>query len=108
MGQYKRRVELQMTEEDYRLLVDKAESAGISKSEFVRRIIRGYVFPEKPDEEFMKMFYGLSVVGNSISIIAREAKEHAYIDKQFLKTQLDEMIKLKEELRNKYLPGWRK
>ena len=105
MGQYKRRVELQMTEEDYRLLVDKAERAGISKSEFVRRIIRGYVFPEKPDEEFMRLFYRLSQIGNDISGMSVKCKEDMV--KTDFENEISDMNKLKDEIRKKYLSPWK-
>ena len=105
MGQYKRRVELQMTNEDYELLIDKAGKAGVSKSEFVRRIIREYVFPEKPDEEFMRLFYRLSQIGNDISSMSVKCKEDMV--KTDFENEISDMNKLKDEIRKKYLSPWK-
>ena len=108
MGQYKRRVELQMTKEDYEILEDKAVKAGVSKSEFVRRLIREYVFPEKPDEEFMRLFYGLSQIGNNLNKLASKYDMDRNADTENIRIEVVNLNKLKEEIRTRYLMSWRK
>ena len=107
MGQYKRRVELQMTKEDYEILEDKSVKAGVSKSEFVRRLIREYVFPEKPDEEFMRLFYGLSQIGNNLNQLARKCGMDRNVDPENIRHEVEDLNRFKEEIRTRYLMRWR-
>ncbi len=108
MGQNKRRVELQMTREDYEILEAKSVKAGVSKSEFVRRLIREYVFPEKPDEEFMRLFYGLSQVGNNLNQLSRKCNADENINAEYIRLEIEDLRRFKEEIKSRYLGKWRK
>ena len=71
MRKYNRRIDVRLTEDEYAVLADKAEKAGVSVAEFFRRLVNEYRFPEKPDPDFVSALMNLSNIGDAIIKITK-------------------------------------
>ena len=89
------------------VLIEKADKAGVSRSEFIRRLIMEYKFPEKPDPKFMSAFFNLSNIGESIQEVAKEFDSWNPRDYHYLMEQVRELEELKREIQDTLLQSWR-
>lgn len=102
-----RHIMIRVSNEDYRVLAEKARAAGISMSEFVRRMIKEYAFPEKPDAEFMRLFLNLSQHGDNIARLANDKDVSEKIDVRILNEEIESLRVLKSEIRRRFLSNWK-
>lgn len=98
---------IRVSSEDYRVLTEKAKAAGITMSEFIRRMIKEYSFPEKPDAEFMKLFLKLSQHGDNIARLANDKDVGKEIDVRILNEEIESLRVLKSEIRRRFLSNWK-
>ena len=97
---------MRLTEEEYAILADKADKAGVSVAEFFRRLVNEYQFPEKPDPTFVSALMNLSNIGDAIiKIIGSDIKEG--FDKEKLKQDISDLERIKRELIKKYFDSWK-
>ena len=85
------------------LLKKKSKQAGLTESEFIRSLIKGYRIKEQPTEEiksFQREIYGIA---NNINQIARIANAKGVIDVPHLKKEIDKLDEFIIEMKNKYL-----
>ena len=91
----------------YCVLAEKAKAAGISMSEFVRRMIKEYAFHEKPDAEFMRLFLNLSQHGDNIARLANDKDVSEKIDVRILNEEIESLRVLKSEIKRRFLSNWK-
>ena len=65
------KVNVFLNEEEKIIFEEKARRAGLSKSEFFRKIILDYKLKEQPDERFYEILYQLRGMANNLNQMAR-------------------------------------
>ena len=71
-----------VNEEESKLLSMKAFNAGLTESEVLRFLIRGYEPREKPDDRFYESIKQLRLFGINLNQIARKENSINHIDKE--------------------------
>lgn len=74
------RLELRLTEKQEERLTTYAEKAGLTKSEYMRRILDGVVPQERPPVDFYRVLTQMRHISNSCNQVARRANATGYID----------------------------
>ena len=106
MGLKKRIVTFRVTEEEYELLKNRTEQSGIRSgniSEYVRRQVLGEEYPYVREKLLRDMNYQIRKIGENINQITARNNSRLYFvsDKEQLKEDMEELIKLFEEFRDK-------
>ena len=106
MGLKKRIVTFRVTEEEYELLKNRTEQSGIRSgniSEYVRRQVLGEEYPSVREKLLRDMNYQIRKIGVNINQITARNNSRLYFvsDKEQLKEDMEELIKLFEEFRDK-------
>ena len=63
---FTKQVLIRFSEEEYGILRDKAKKAGLSHSEFIRRLIRGMDIKATPPQSFDYLIREMKSIGNSL------------------------------------------
>ena len=106
MRTYSKRINVRLTEEEYDILKEKADRAGVSIAVFFRRLVNEYRFPEKPDPDFVFALMNLSNIGDAIiEIIGTDTIDG--FDEEQLKQDVSELEMIKEQLIKKYFGSWK-
>ena len=77
------------------LLKKKSKQAGVSESEFVRSLIKGYRIKEQPTEEiksFQREIYGIANNINQIARIANSRYSVSHDDYSYISKELSNFI----------------
>lgn len=106
MGLKKRIVTFRVTEEEYELLKNRTEQSEIRSgniSEYVRRQVLGEEYPYVREKLLRDMNYQIRKIGVNINQITARNNSRLYFvsDKEQLKEDMEELIKLFEEFRDK-------
>lgn len=106
MGLKKRIVTFRVTEEEYELLKNRTGQSGIRSgniSEYVRRQVLGEEYPYVREKLLRDMNYQIRKIGVNINQITARNNSRLYFvsDKEQLKEDMEELIKLFEEFRDK-------
>lgn len=106
MGLKKHIVTFRVTEEEYELLKNRTEQSGIRSgniSEYVRRQVLGEEYPYVREKLLRDMNYQIRKIGVNINQITARNNSRLYFvsDKEQLKEDMEELIKLFEEFRDK-------
>ena len=106
MGLKKRIVTFRVTEEEYELLKNRTVQSGIRSgniSEYVRRQVLGEEYPYVREKLLRDMNYQIRKIGVNINQITARNNSRLYFvsDKEQLKEDMEELIKLFEEFRDK-------
>ena len=78
-------VRLRMTQEEANDLDKKVKLTGLTKSSFIRVLIKGYIPKPKPDPEFYVLLRKLYAVCNDLSQLTAKAHTLNFIDVPMLK-----------------------
>lgn len=97
------RFEMKMSFEELEKLKKDSEKAGISKSEYVRRLIMNYVIKERPDDRFYEVMRQLTAIGNNLNQIAHKANYLNEIDKDTYMAEKMNWNRFMKEIKVKYL-----
>lgn len=92
-----------VNEEESKLLSNKAFKVGLSESELMRFLIRGFEPREKPDERFYEAIKQLRLIGVNINQIAKKANATNYIDKEKYLKDYEKMNQLIDLIKNEFL-----
>ncbi len=87
-------VTVKMSTGEYFSLKAKARSAGISRSEFLRRLIQSSIVKEALNKEHMNFIRQLCGMANNVNQLAHIANQSGYSDVFFSSIQLREKIEL--------------
>ena len=107
MAKYSKFLKMRVSPEDIEIMIKKAETLKISKSEFVRRAIRNshvYILPSKEIKEFTSELRHIGVNVNQIAILCNMGKlECVNLEetKEAITKAWKELYKLREAIRNK-------
>lgn len=74
------KINVYFTEEELADLQEKADQAGLSKGEFIRRLIAGKTFNTRPPDEAQKLLWGLYEVGGCARRLLAIADETKTVD----------------------------
>lgn len=95
------KVNVFLNEEEKIIFEEKARRAGLSKSEFFRKIILDYKLKEKPDDRFYEILYQLRGMANNLNQLALKNNRYSYIDPreyQNLKIEIENTILSMQEV----------
>ena len=87
--------QLWLNDKEDKILKAKASKAGLSESEFLRSILKGYRIKEQPNElvhKFLRQLYGIA---NNINQIARDTNTYGMIrpeDYEYVKEEISNFI----------------
>lgn len=84
-------------------LKEKSSLAGMNESDFIRSLVLGYELKAKPDVEFYKSISLLRSISNNLNQIAIKAHSLNFIDELSYKKEVEQMDKLIDDLKFKYL-----
>lgn len=97
------RFEMKLSYEELEKLKNDSAKAGITKSEYVRRLIMNYVIKEKPDDRFYDVMRQLTAIGNNLNQIAHKANYLNEIDKDIYTQEKNNWNQFMKEVKVKYL-----
>lgn len=92
-----------LTEEEAEHLNELVRKSGRSKEAFLREMVRGYQFCEKPDPEFYKLMRELSAIGNRINQLAVKANALGFVDTPMLREEARKWHEFQIDIRKRYL-----
>ena len=96
-------IRLRMTQEDADDLNKKVKLTGLTKSSFIRVLIKGYIPKPKPDKEFYILLCKLYAVCNDINQLTAKAHTLNFIDVPMLKEIKSQHENLLDAIHQKYL-----
>lgn len=96
-------IRLRMTQKEADDLNKKVQLRGLTKSSFIRVLIKGYIPKPKPDKEFYNLLRKLYVVCNDIDQLTAKAHTLNFIDVPMLKEIKNQHENLLDEIQQKYL-----
>ena len=102
MAQYTHRCELRLTEQEHADLVRKAEKAGLSISEFIRRAVAGCTVKEAPPPNYRQFIIQLRRIGSNIDQILRFAYAQDILDVPHLRKTLKDLWEIEERIGDYY------
>lgn len=85
---------LYLSEKETRRLENQSEAAGLSKSEFIRKLIMGTEIRPRPPDNVAQLIREINAVGNNINQIARKVNTENIVSQ----TQLEELLHLLGEI----------
>lgn len=96
-------VRLRMSQKEADDLNKKVKLTGLTKSSFIRVLIKGYIPKPKPDKEFYVLLRKLYAVCNNINQLTAKAHTLNFIDVPMLKEIKSQHENLLDEIQKKYL-----
>lgn len=96
-------IRLRMTQEEADDLNKKVKLTGLTKSSFIRVLIKGYIPKPKPDKEFYVLLRKLYAVCNDINQLTAKAHTLNFIDAPMLKEIKNQHENLLDEIQQKCL-----
>ena len=87
--------QLWLNDKEDKILKEKSAKAGLSESEFIRSIIKGYRIKEQPNEAIQKFARQLYGIANNINQIARDTNIYGDIPAQhfeYIKESISDFI----------------
>lgn len=98
------KVNVFLNEEEKIIFEEKARRAGLSKSEFFRKIILDYKLKEQPDERFYEILSQLRGMANNLNQMARVyQRNEGYVRDYKIQSLLDEVRDLVLSLQEVYI-----
>ena len=89
--------------EECEVLATNSQKAGLSESEYIRKLLMGYKLKEKPDDRFYETMKLMRAISNNLNQIAKKAHSLNYVDELAYKKQCDKLQDFIEEVKKKYL-----
>jgi hypothetical protein len=94
---------MRITEQEFQDLEEKSSKAGVSKSNYMRGLLNGVEFHEKPDQEFLDAVLGMSQMGNNLNQLAWYANAYNIIDEKFLVDLAKDILELRSLIIENYI-----
>ena len=91
---------LRLSPEDYSKLMQDSDNAGVTVSNYLRKLINYQAIKPKPPDSFKELAWEISKIGNDIDQLVRSAEEEG-LDKEeiasvnFLMTKIIELMREK-------------
>ena len=104
MRERNKSVHIRLTPQEYDDLCRQSQKAGLSKSTFLRFLMKGLVPQDKPAPEFWQVRQELFRIGNNLNQLAAAAHARGWLHAQYLDEALAELNKTNMELLNRQLP----
>lgn len=92
------RVCIRVTPEEKKLLEEKSKFCNLSKTEYLRKVIRENVIIIENNQEKMNYLYELNKIGVNINQIARVVNENGNIDDEDMQNVLKYMREIKKNV----------
>lgn len=90
-------------EEECQILKEKSLKSGLTESEYIRKIIKGYKLKEKPDERFYETMKMLRNTANNLNQLAKRANLNGFIDEVAYKKEVEKLDDFIYEIKSKFL-----
>ena len=100
------RFELRLSQEELNDLTEKADRAGISKADFVRKTIKGKTIKEVPPVDVPLLIREVRRVGSNMDQILRFVNARSYLNVPELRRALEENRKVETMLNRVYGAVW--
>lgn len=102
-----RRVEARLSNNEYELLNLKCKEMQITKSDFFRYALKGFIPDKKLNSKVLELIFEIKRIGNNINQIAKHANTTGKVNELFLLEYINELNNLKVSivdnlLNNKY------
>lgn len=79
------------SENEHRKLIEKARSSGLSKADFIRKLVDGCVIKEAPPAEYYRLIREMRAVGNSMNQVVKLANTRGLLDVPSFKKSLADL-----------------
>ena len=90
-------------DEECQVLKENSLKAGLTESEYIRKIIMGYKLKEKPDERFYETMKMLRNTANNLNQLAKRANLNGFIDEVAYKKEVEKLDDFIYEIKSKFL-----
>ena len=100
------RFELRLSQEELNNLTEKADRAGISKADFVRKTIKDKTIKEAPPVDVPLLIREVRRVGSNMDQILRFVNARSYLNVPELRRALEENRKVETMLNRVYGAVW--
>lgn len=97
------RIVFRVNEDEYDDFLKNVSKAQVTKSEYLRRLIKQVDIKEKPDREFYNTTQQLIRIGNNLNQIAKKANSMDFINTNEYQQNVDELKNLITQIKEKYL-----
>lgn len=89
-----RRFSLWLSDKEFHYLTKQAETAGLKKEPFIRKLIMGIEIRPRPPDNIARLIREINAVGNNINQIARKVNTENSVNQ----AQLEEILRLLGEI----------
>lgn len=79
MSDKKMKLSVSVSAKEYAHLKKQSELAGLKMEPFIRKLIMGTEITPRPPDEYRKILYQLSAIGNSVNQIAHIANAQKFV-----------------------------
>ena len=80
MSDKKMKLSVRVSAKEYAHLKKQSELAGLKMEPFIRKLIMGTEISPRPPDEYRKILYQLSAIGNSVNQIAHIANAQRFVN----------------------------
>ena len=103
MAERTRRCEIRFTESEYRNLISKAEKAGISASELIRKSVNDCEVKAAPPADLYKLIWEIRRAGNNIDQILMIANAKGILNIPDLRKAIDDLREVEKLIVSQYI-----
>jgi len=89
----KNRFHIRFDDDGWNKLINNAKLSGLSKAEYLRRLVNEKEIKPKPPETYSKLLYEISMIGNNINQLVHQANSMGAATK----SQADKAVVLAEK-----------
>ena len=89
-------------DEECQALKDNSLKAGLTESEYIRKVIMGYKLKEKPDERFYETMKMLRNTSNNLNQLVKRANLNGFIDEVAYKKEVEKLDDFIYEIKSKF------
>ena len=93
MSDKKMKLSVRVSAKEYAHLKKQSELAGLKMEPFIRKLIMGTEISPRPPDEYRKILYQLSAIGNSVNQIAHMANAQKFVSS----VKINEAVALVDE-----------
>ena len=93
MSDKKMKLSVRVSAKEYAHLKKQSELAGLKMEPFIRKLIMGTEISPRPPDEYRKILYQLSAIGNSVNQIAHKANAQKFVSS----VKINEAVALVDE-----------
>ena len=92
-----------LNEEENKMLSQNALKAGLTESDYIRRIIMGYKLKEKPDDRFYETMKMMRNTSNNLNQLSRKAHTLGFIDEIAYKKEVEKLDEFIDSIKKEFL-----